>query len=212
MKIVCISDMHGNRIVLPDGDMVICAGDMTIFGHTGQIITFLKWFSGLPHKYKIFIAGNHDKLFQKNPALIKSLLLDYPNLIYLEDSAIEIEGVKIYGSPWTPRFMNWAFMYEPSKANKHWDRIPPDTNILITHGPPYGILDLSYYGGVANHAGCKSLLKKLDDLKDLKLHVFGHIHPGRGELYNGKTFINASVMNVDGNLFDLSPIIFNYVV
>lgn len=211
MKIVCISDTHGQPVVVPDGDMVIHAGDVSSEGRVNEVIKFLKWFSGLPHKYKICIAGNHDFLFQRNPLLIKSLLVDYPGITYLEQSSCEIEGIKIFGSPWTPKFFNWAFMYARQDANDYWEKIPPDTNILITHGPPYGILDLVDNNlNDDKHVGCKSLLRKLDDLPDLKLHVFGHIHSGRGELYNGKTFINAACLDEDYLPVRVAPFIFNY--
>lgn len=211
MKIILISDTHGKRVVPPDGDMIIHGGDVSNVGKNHEIIYFLDWFSNLPHKYKICIAGNHDFGFQNKPMELKAILKDYPSVIYLQDSGIEIEGIKIWGSPWTPVFFNWAFMYDREDGEAIWSKIPNDTNILITHGPPYGIMDL-VNNDLNNdrHVGCHHLLKKLDDLKDLKLHVFGHIHDQRGELYNGKTFINASVLTDEYRYWNLEPFIFNY--
>lgn len=208
MKIILISDTHGKRVVPPEGDMIIHGGDLTTVGHSHEVVNFLNWFSNLPHKYKICIGGNHDFLFQRKPNEAKAILKDYPSVIYLQDSGVEIEGIKIWGSPWTPAFLNWAFMYTSDEGEEIWSKIPDDTNILITHGPPYGIMDLVNGG---KHVGCHHLLKKLDDLKDLKLHVFGNIHEQRGELYNGKTtFINASVLTDEYTYWNLEPFTFNY--
>jgi Icc-related predicted phosphoesterase len=214
VKIVLISDTHTkHRFLVPEGDMVIHAGDVCSYGTLYELKSFLDWFSTLPHKYKIFIAGNHCFPFQKETPEAASLVRDYPGIIYLEESGVEIEGIKIWGSPWTPYFFNWAFNYQPEDAYKYWEKIPLDINILITHGPPYGILD-----DVGNtrynpdrHVGCPELLLKINELKDLRLHVFGHIHCGRGILEVGKTtFCNASILNDDYKYYDSTPFICNY--
>ena len=157
MKIVCISDTHDkhNQLELPDGDMLIHAGDVSSQGKQIQVEAFLKWFSAQPHKHKIFIAGNHDFFFERMPEdYIQSLIPE--NVIYLNDSGVTIEGLKIWGSPVQPWFYDWAFNRKRGKdIRKHWDLIPTNTDILITHGPPFGILDATNSG---EKVGCEDLL------------------------------------------------------
>lgn len=204
MRIVCISDTHNcnEQVTVPDGDLLIHSGDATITGTVEEIKLFSKWFAALPHKHKIFVAGNHDWLFERNDELARSLL--DKNTAYLRDSSVEIEGIKIYGSPWQPRFFDWAFnlMRGPELAEK-WRLIPDDVDILVTHGPPHGILDeVQRQWGIEN-TGCEELRKRVDDISangKLKLHVFGHIHCGHGRYeHNGVTFINASICDEEYN-------------
>ena len=190
MRIVCLSDTHNcnQQIAVPDGDVLIHAGDATIQGTMDEIVLFNKWFSTLPHKYKIFIAGNHDWLFETNLNLAKSLL--DKSIIYLQDSSLEIEDLKIYGSPWQPWFFNWAFNLPRGKALiEKWKLIPKDTDILITHGPPFGILDFPPNGF---SVGCENLRERIEEIRP-KLHVFGHIHYSYGTIEKfGVRFVNAS--------------------
>lgn len=197
MRIVCISDTHNcnEQIVVPDGDLLIHSGDATTTGTVEQITEFNRWFSSLPHLHKIFIAGNHDWLFERDNRLARNLLSR--NIIYLQDSSTEIDGLKIYGSPWQPRFFDWAFnLNRGAEMAEKWKLIPNDIDILITHGPPNGILDEVPRSWGIDHTGCEELQKKINDiarLGRLKLHVFGHIHCGYGtHQENGITFINAS--------------------
>ncbi len=142
-RIVCLSDTHNcnERIEVPDGDILIHAGDATTVGTHEQIRRFSDWFASLPHPHKVFVAGNHDWLFEKDNDSARSLL--DPAIVYLQDSAIEIDGLKIYGSPWQPRFFDWAFnLNRGQEMAEKWAMIPDDIDILITHGPPNGILDL----------------------------------------------------------------------
>ncbi|WKZ59211.1 MAG: metallophosphatase domain-containing protein [Cyclobacteriaceae bacterium] len=193
MKIVCISDTHGRHhdVQLPSGDMLIHAGDVSAGGTESQIKDFLRWFSEQEFKYKIFIAGNHDFLFERDPETAKRLIPK--NIIYLQESAITIEGYKLYGTPITPYFLNWAFNRHPGEdIEKHVNKIPTNVDILISHGPPYGILDVNVYG---QHCGCPSLISKVEELKP-KLLVCGHLHEGYGQIQSGKTtFVNASMLN-----------------
>ena len=193
MRIVCISDTHEvhQKIVMPEGDLLIVAGDFTFKGCPNHITIFNDWLGTLDYKHKVTIAGNHDLLFEDD-ALQARLLLT--NATYLEDSSVTIEGIKIYGSPWTPRFFDWAFNANrgPIIAAK-WAAIPDDTNVLVTHGPPFGILDLTPKG---LHVGCDDLLIRIDQLKQLKLHAFGHIHHSYGLAHrNGVAFANACICN-----------------
>jgi predicted phosphodiesterase len=200
MKITCISDTHNKHGQIPlrylaGGDMIIHSGDMTGTGTRQGVIAFLNWFSALPYTYKILIAGNHDWYFERAPIDdIEDLLSKYPDVSYLNDSGIEVEGFKIWGSPVQPWFCNWAFNRKGEVIQPHWDMIPLDTNILITHGPIYGYLDLTLEGDVT---GCPRLLNKVKELNDLRLHVCGHIHEAYGRyIYSDKTeFVNASVVD-----------------
>ncbi|MFC4871954.1 metallophosphatase domain-containing protein [Negadavirga shengliensis] len=194
MKITLISDTHGRHRSLspPLGDMIIHAGDISGVGQEEEIADFFDWYSGLDFTHKILIAGNHDFFFEK--AGVERLKTVIPkDVIYLEDNGINIEGVNIWGSPITPWFNNWAFNRQRGKEIKeHWKLIPKDTDILITHGPPRGVLDRNARG---IPAGCDDLLKIIQKLKP-KYHIFGHIHEGHGSLTKGQTtFVNASVLD-----------------
>jgi len=189
VKIVCLSDTHTfhDDIDVPDGDILIHAGDFTIAGEVREIAAFNHWLGTLPHKHKIVIAGNHDWLFQRSPTLARSLMT---NATYLEDSLVEVEGLKIYGSPWQPWFMDWAFnLQRGDEIRRKWDLIPDDIDILITHGPPYFFLDETPGG---QRVGCEELAEYVVRLKP-KLHIFGHIHHSYGTFTKGSIrFINAS--------------------
>jgi Icc-related predicted phosphoesterase len=189
---------------LPKADGIIHSGDITYRGKESEVIDFLNWFSKLDYTYKIFIAGNHDFFFQQ--ARHKEMHKLLPSgIIYLNDSGIEINGYKIWGSPITPWFYNWAFnKLRGQSIRKHWDMIPSDTDILITHGPPYGILD-----AVLNqrHAGCKDLLKTVNIIKP-KVHVFGHIHESYGRIKkDGTQYINCCILNESYEMVN-KPVVF----
>ncbi len=193
MKLVCISDTHSlhHRILnVPDGDVLIHAGDCLGQGTLENIEELNEWLGTLPHRHKIVIAGNHDWAFQETPELARQALT---NAIYLEDSGVESQGVRFWGSPWTPTFMDWAFMLEcGQQLHKKWQLIPGDTDVLITHGPPKGIGDEANLGFKCQNVGCIDLLDRIQQLS-LKAHIFGHIHEGYGEYQQGQTtLINAS--------------------
>ena len=191
MKLVCLSDTHSlhRRIpAIPDGDVLIHAGDSLGQGTLENIEDLNDWLGSLPHRYKIVIAGNHDWAFQDTPEAARAAL---SNAIYLEDSGVEIEGVRFWGSPWTPTFMNWGFMLDRGQPlHDAWALIPDNTDVLITHGPPLGFGD-AVHGG-SHNVGCRDLLERIDGLQ-LKAHIFGHIHEGYGTYQRrGTTLINAS--------------------
>lgn len=207
MKIVCISDTHtyGPKMAypIPPGDLLIHAGDHAFTGTKNEIFDAFKWLSSFPHRYKLAIAGNHDLMFENEPVRATGIAAQFPGITYLEDQAIEIEGVKFYGSPWQPYFQGnpnyrWVFNFPPQGENaalRCWAKIPDDTQVLITHGPPHGIMDsnVAHYDPRKTF-GCPQLRKRIRSLKKLRLHVFGHIHGGFGrQEYNGVTFINAAV-------------------
>jgi len=204
MRILTISDTHNKHKQIPsayidnvDGnfDMIIHAGDFTVGGFQLEAIEFLEWFSKLPFEHKILIAGNHDFYFDEAPEYaIEALLAQYPQITYLNDSGCEINGFKIWGSPITLYFHNYAFNKLPWDINEHWDMIPDNTDILVTHGPIWSYLDLIDEG---YNKGCDRLLEHLPRLKDLKLVVHGHIHEGYGTAVTpeGVMIVNASVLN-----------------
>jgi len=212
MRIVSVSDTHtyGRRVPVPDGDLLVHAGDLTFRGTESEVERELDWLGSLPHERKIFVAGNHDWFFDpqmpqdfhgyplRRSRPVEALLADYPNIVYLQDSGCEFEGWKIWGSPWQPNFQSWAFNFPKAGEAiplETWARIPSDTQILVTHGPPFGILDAVAPG---RNVGDRALYDRIRNLPDLRLHIFGHIHEGYGRdervLASGAkiTFVNAS--------------------
>ena len=195
MRLVVISDTHGlqNKIEgLPDGDVLVHAGD---FMNTGsdpeEISSFDRWLAEQPFKHRIVCSGNHDGYFQRSPQQARALLT---HAIYLEKTGVTIDGVSFWGSPYTPEFLNWAFMYRRgAEARQYWDQIPGNLQVLITHGPPLGILDQVSPGSA--HLGCEELLKAVEAKKP-RVHIFGHIHGSAGTFENGHThFVNAAYLN-----------------
>lgn len=209
MKIVFISDTHGQHRKLkdlPKADMIIHGGDLSKLGKDHEIQDFMDWFSKLNYTYKIFIAGNHDFYLEDfSQEFIQKRLPE--NCYYLCNSGIEIERIKIWGSPITPTFFNWAFNVDRGKPiQKYWKMIPPHTDILVTHGPVNGILDKTTS---TINAGCEDLLKKVKKMKP-EFHLFGHIHEAYGkEEVNETTFVNGSLMNEKYELVNL-PWEFDY--
>ncbi len=201
-RFVLISDTHGqhNNIKLPDGDILIHAGDWTASSDYGSIEQFIFWFKNQPHKHKVLICGNHETWVERNFAQFYNLIdNEAQNINFLHEDIVEINGFKIYGSPYTPRFLDWAFNVDRGPLiQKHWDLIPLDTNVLVTHAPPIGILDYTKtIEGAIQHVGCANLRFTLEKLENLKLHVFGHIHSPGGKLHyeDNIYYANASVVN-----------------
>jgi Icc-related predicted phosphoesterase len=199
-RITFISDTHTQhkKLSLPGGEILIHSGDIMNSGwNLSDITDFLKWFENQNYNELIFIAGNHDRLFETDPLDVKEILERYSFITYLEDDWAEINGIKIYGTPWQPEFYNWAFNLprRGHELEEKWSKIPNDTDILITHGPPQGHLDTS--GPPYNQPllGCELLRVRVDEIKP-KIHVFGHIHGSFGyKESDGTHFINASVLN-----------------
>ena len=200
LKLVCISDTHGDHesVSLPPGDVLIHAGDLTGHGTKQETQAFFRWFGMQSHKHKICVAGNHDTYMEQNPEDCQQMA-NNAGVILLNDSGFNVDGVSIWGSPITPRFLDWAFMRDPgSDIEAHWDLIPNDTDILVTHGPVYGILDkVDRESGDKEHTGCRSLLKRIQEIKP-RFHVFGHIHEEYGTVeQEGVSHCNVSTMNKD---------------
>ncbi|KAH7904690.1 metallophosphoesterase domain-containing protein 1 [Hygrophoropsis aurantiaca] len=193
IRVVCISDTHNthhSQPSIPAGDILIHSGDLTQSGTLNELCDALDWLSLQPHPFKIFIAGNHDSSLA-DPETRAHVITTYPALTYLENSAIELtvrgRTLRVYGSPYTPKHGSWAFQYprvSPTSYSPHahpytehestsiWSSVPPLTDILITHGPPFSLLDLG-------RTGCYALLCALWRVRP-RLHVFGHIHAARG--------------------------------
>lgn len=189
MRIVCVSDTHGQgrSLAVPNGDVLVHAGDLTGMGHLGQLAKEAAWLRTLPHRTKVVIAGNHDFGFQHEPREAVAL---FDGMIYLEDATATVDGVRFYGSPWQPRFFDWAFNLDRGSAIRaRWDLIPPGIDVLVTHGPPAGVLDRTERG---EEVGCADLLAAVARVRP-RVHVFGHIHEGYGTVErDGTTFVNAS--------------------
>lgn len=186
---------------LPPGDVLVHAGDMCMGGQIWEIENTVEWLSKLDYKHKVLVAGNHDWPIVRGEVGVNYFKIS--GITYLEESEVIIDGVKFYGSPWTPRFFNWAFMKNRGELAEVWKRIPDDTKVLITHGPPYGVQDLTLYptGKPDTHAGDEELTKELLTHRvKPKLHVFGHIHYSYG-VYDKSmlmtTFVNAAIVNED---------------
>lgn len=209
MKVVALSDTHGlhEQVDVPDGDILIHAGDMSMNGSKGEIALFLQWYSFLPHEHKILIAGNHDFWMETEKKHFSDAFWNDLGVNYLLNESLDIAGIKFYGSPYTPTFGRWAFMEDEEYLPETWEIIPNNTDVLITHGPPWGILDTTtYYGGV--HAGSTSLLNKVADIKP-KYHIFGHIHEGYGTFnVEGVQFYNVSICTVEYNPIN-KPVVFD---
>ena len=186
MRIVAVADTHlfHRELVVPDGDVFVHAGDLCRGGDLDELREAAAWIAGLPHRHKLVVAGNHDWAFARDPAAARALLGG--GVVYLEDAGATLDGVRFWGSPWQPAFHDWAFNLprgEPLAAI--WRRIPPGTDVLITHGPPAGIGDRSPVGG---RAGCADLRARVAEVAP-RLHMFGHIHQDGGAWRHGATLI-----------------------
>src|SRR5271165_4964342 len=214
MKIVALSDTHTfhrevPKIMEASGDVLIFAGDFMGSGYRHhEVKDFGEWFSSVGNfKYRVLVAGNHDRMMESNR--LYCLEKFSKDVIYLENQEVTLDGIKFYGSPVQPEFYNWAFnVPRGEKIKKYWDMIPEDTNVLITHGPPYGILDKCLHEGIDyGSVGCKDLREAIDNrLCCLESVIFGHIHHNYGKLAPedresyfeddpGPTFYNVSICN-----------------
>ena len=210
MKMTFISDTHGKHEhltskaynnILGSGDVLVHAGDVSNVGKSHEIKSFLDWFSNTDYTHKIFIAGNHDFGFEQ----AQDIAPEYKEkgVHYLFDSEVVIDGVKFYGSPWQPEFYDWAFnLPRGEKLAEKWAMIPGNTDILITHGPAYGMLDWVPSG---TQVGCQDLFHRIMEVQP-KIHVCGHIHCAYGQKYfNGVEFLNAAILN-ERYMYENKPI------
>jgi predicted phosphohydrolase len=194
-RLVCISDTHSlhARMLVPDGDVLVHAGDLSKRGRRDEIEAFDAWLGTLPHPHKVVIAGNHDWAFERDPEARTWIR----NATYLQDEGVTIAGLRFWGSPWQPRFFDWAFNLDrgPQLAEV-WAKIPEGLDVLVTHGPPRGVLDRTARG---DEAGCDDLLAAVA-LKRPRFHVFGHIHEAYGRRAEGATtYVNACTCDLEYN-------------
>lgn len=239
IRFICISDTHAHIELYPEkippGDVILHGGDITNIGLTREVKTFNDFLGTLPHPVKIVIAGNHDLTFDddlvnkrrdylrsnfrisdtKFEAVMRELGVTsvkqlLTNCVYLEDSEIDVCGIKIYGSPWQPEFCDWGFnLTRGQDCLDKWNLIPESTDILITHGPPVGHGDYCFDG---QRAGCVELLLTIQQRVKPQYHIFGHIHEGYGVTTDGQTqFINASTCTLRYQPSN-PPIVFDYPV
>jgi len=217
-RFVCLSDTHSKTFDVPAGDVLLHAGDLCSWGSVNQLKVTVDWLLSLPHPVKIVIAGNHDLCLDegsvnsgrllyssvskedvaKARSMLRSRAARAAGLHYLEHESMELRTGdkvwKVYGSPAAPRYMPGSFQYETDiEAGAIYGRVPRDTEILLTHTPPYGVLDVARRGV---HAGCKTLSATLDELKQCKLHLFGHIHEAHGGVIHSdgeRVSVNAAM-------------------
>lgn len=206
MRIVAVADTHTYQAdlgVIPAGDVFVHAGDLLQAGDLDEWDSVASWLNALPHRYKVIIAGNHDRCFEedRNNTLAKL----HPSVFYLEDSGVEIEGLRFWGSPWQPAYNDWAFNLPRGAAlAEKWARIPPHTDILITHGPPHGIGDR---GPIQGRAGCADLREAVLRIAP-KVHLFGHIHQDGGLWHEASThYLNVTTWESERppTVFDIHP-------
>lgn len=209
MKIVCFSDLHGQYnkkltswFINNPADLLLFAGDLQL-NNFDDGSGFIDWLNTLPYKEKVFIFGNHDG----NYDYTKDYATKFKNIHCLNNENINISGIKIFGSPYSVKFFDWWFMESDRQLAKIYSKIPENTNILLTHTPPFGIMDKTING---DFAGSESLLKRIGELSNLKYHIFGHIHENFGiEKIGNINFINVSILD-EKYKFKRMPIIFEY--
>jgi Icc-related predicted phosphoesterase len=211
MKFSCISDTHGipDKLKIESSDFIIHSGDILKKYKLEQVEEFVHWYSNLPAKYKILVAGNHDRFMTREKQTFLDMIKD--KIIYLENSGIELEGIKFWGSPsvkWCGPYKHFTFMDE-TEAQEIFSQIPPDTDILISHGPPYGILDSDSELDGTYHHGSKALLERILQIKP-RYHVFGHVHRNYGQFQNEHTiFINSCIVSND-EIPENNPFVFEF--
>jgi Icc-related predicted phosphoesterase len=197
INVCAISDIHGNLVDVPKCDLLLICGDLSpthnhnvTFQASWINTNFKNWINNIEAKEIVYIAGNHDFVFQEKKHLIE---FDKINGTYLEDSGVNLFGLNIYGTPHQPVYYDWSFNLTEPELEKKWALIPNDTNILVTHGPPLGYGDLTDRG---ERVGSWTLANRIKDLALLKLHTFGHIHSDRGQWHlNSATLANVTVLD-----------------
>lgn len=203
MRLVLISDTHGQHnllygeLAVPDGDVLIHAGDCTARGHSMEYVAFIEWMGALPHQHKLFVPGNHDREFHTGPVGYLRSYAAARGVTVLIDQWVSLDAgeggdlLKVWGSPWTPPFGDWHFMADEDQLEAIYDPVPAGLDVLVTHGPPLGVLDRNHQG---HPCGSRALLEAVAT-KAPAVHVFGHIHEGGGQVRRkgGVTFVNASV-------------------
>lgn len=194
VRIVCVSDTHGlhRKLTIPEADILVHAGDFMVHGWSVyEIADFNDWLGSQPVRHQIVVAGNHDHLFEATPDEARAYL---SNALYLENDGVAVEGLRFWGCPVTPVLPHMAFSVEPGAASReYWDRLPAGTDVLVTHGPPFGTLDKEATAGP--HMGCRELTRALLRVRP-RLHVFGHVHAsyGREDGPHGCAMVNCAIV------------------
>jgi hypothetical protein len=203
VRMVCLSDTHFRHqdIQIPEGDLLVHAGDFTHLGTEQEVIRFGRWLRGLPHPIKIVVSGEHDRFCYENPEKTRTHL--GPEVIYLQDQGCEVYGLKIWGSPWHPSagVRPFGLPRLGEQLRNVWRQIPPETDVLVTHIPSYGLLDSKNPPRLLNGVvvqriptpGCELLGRAMSGTR-IMVHVFGHIHEGHGDfIHRGRLLLNASL-------------------
>jgi Calcineurin-like phosphoesterase len=194
LRLVVLSDTHGRHrdLEVPEADLLIHAGDFTRHGKEHEVAAFGAWLAQQPHAVKLVVPGNHDLLCQQDPERARELL---PGARLLLGEGGHFAGLSVWGSPWQPWFKDWAFnLPRGPLLAEHWATAPADLDVLITHTPPAGVLDVTWR---RQAVGCEDLTAALSRLRP-RLHVFGHIHEARGRalLPTGGLALNACNLNL----------------
>lgn len=189
-RLVLLSDTHGHhkRLQVPEGDVLVHAGDFCTSGLDWQARAFARWFLRQPHPHKVVVAGNHDRCLEIMSGLAEEI---FEGVTYLLDREATVGGLRLYGSPWQPEFMSWSFnLPRGAPLRDVWAKVPAGIDVLVTHGPPFGVLDRTVSG---TDVGCEELRPAVARVRP-RLHVFGHIHEGAGaRREDGTLFVNASI-------------------
>ncbi len=206
MRFVAVADTHlfHADLQVPDGDVLVHAGDLCRGGTLDELERGLAWVRALPHPIKILVAGNHDWAFASEPAAARAMVGE-AGIVYLQDSGAEVGGMRVWGSPWQPAYNDWAFNLPRGRAlAEKWAMIPPGVDVLVTHGPPAGFGDRSSTGG---RGGCADLRARVAELRP-RVHLFGHIHEDGGAwALDGTLFVNCTTWECERapTVFDLEP-------
>lgn len=209
VKIVAVSDTHNqhHKLDLPDGDIFVHCGDFTIGGSEKEVVKFADWINTLDFQHKVIVPGNHDFMFSRMLPLCRDMM---PNVVILVDESVKLFDVNIYGSPWVPLGPRWAYSYNrenSQRAKQIWENIPKSVDLLLTHGPPRGILDLVES---KENVGCEHLQEALKN-RYPHVHCFGHIHEGYGRMnsfaFPGTEFVNCSVLDENYSLVNKPQVI-----
>ena len=215
---MCISDTHevpNWEQFVPPGDILIHAGDFSVKGKQAEVKAFQQRLLSFGHRHKLVVAGNHEISFDtakieqnrhrfaerfpflqaENHRQIKALIADHPGITYLENSMVEIEGLRIWGSPYQCKYLDWAFQLTDKGLDSVWEGIPQGVDILVTHGPPKTVLDKCVTGKLV---GSETLYAQVTKRVKPKLHVFGHVHEQHGtEERDGILFVNAAICDIN---------------
>lgn len=217
MRVVVLSDNHTRyNFTVPEGDLLIHCGDFSYQGRPNEMFDFADWLTEQPHQHKVWVWGNHELGAESNETYWADYIGNHAGATCLHNKELEIDGYKLFGSSFTPIFRNWAFMKDLEERQYYWETVAPDCDILISHGPPLGLLDTVDNNPSSEHLGCMPLRNYLERVKP-QLACWGHIHGSGGEIMTLKawepneqntTCINAALLDERYTLVR-DPIIFD---